>query len=203
LREKLKELKERIAEAETTFSTEVSTQALQTQVSKMQMDLDAAHGKAALAKAKRTDNFSHFILQDRLAVATRRAQLGSAEQSVVRLLNVLPKASREANTKNFSSIQSKAKKAIEEAIEAEKASDKQKDWSQSARLKIHIISLAMIEIEVALFADGVLNVARKIREAAEHLYRICNRIWYLLFASGLGLAIYANLAHIKGLIGGE
>lgn len=203
LREKLKDLKERIADAEKTFSNETSSQALQAQLSSMQIDMQTANSKAALAKARRTENYSKFVLQDQLNVAQRRAQLRNAEESVLRLLRVLPKRTREANIQLFSPLQTKVKQAMAEAIEVEKASSKRKDWGQLALLKTHIMKLALAEIEVALFADGVLKVAKQAREAAEVLYRICNRTWYLLFALGLGLATYANLTHIKGLVGGE
>jgi hypothetical protein len=203
LRDKLKDLKDRIGEAEKRFSDEANNESLQAQIESMKMDAATANSKAAVAKAQRTENYSQFILRDRLSVASRRGHLKGMEEAVSRLLNALPKRSRKKNIQLFAPYQAKVKQAIDEALEAEKASSKRKDWGHTAVLKTHIMKLAFVEIEVTLFAAGALEVAKKVREAAEHLYRICNRIWYLLAALGLGLAVYANLAGIKGLIGGE
>jgi len=202
LRDKLKDLKDRIGEAEKRFSDEANNEGIQAQIESMKMDAATANSKAAVAKARRTENYSQFILQDRLSVASRRGHLKGMEEAVLRLLNALPKPSREKNIQLFAPYRAKVKQAIDEALETEKASSERKDWGQTALLKTHIMKLAFVEIELALFASGALEVAKTAREAAEHLYRICNRIWYLLAALGLGLAVYANLAGIKGLIGG-
>lgn len=203
LRDKLKDLKDRIGEAENRFSDEANNEAIQAQIESMKIDAATANSKAAVVKAHRTENYSQFILQDRLSVASRRAHLKGAEEGVLRLLNALPKRSRKKNVELFASYRAKVKQAIEEALEVEKTSSERKDWGQLALLKTHIMKLAFMQIEVTLFASGALEVAKTVREAAEHLYRICNRLWYLLAALGLGLAIYANLTGIKGLIGGE
>jgi hypothetical protein len=91
---------------------------------------------------------------------------------------------------------------FEEAIKAERDSllpESGKDWDQSGLLKVQIMKLAMVEIQVALFADGVLKVAVKQKEAAEHLYHICKRIEYCLYIVGVTLALFG----IKTLVGGE
>lgn len=202
LKEWLNDLRERIGSAETLFRTELNSTVLQLQVTKLQMDIDAERGKSALLKAKRTGNFSSFIINDRLAVASRRGKLGESEQSVLRVLKALPRRSRIANMKLFEPIQGKVKEAIEEAIKAEKASllpNSGKDWTDSGLLKIQVMKLALVEILVAVFADGVLKLAVKQREAAEHLYRICKRIEYCLYVVGVGLTLFG----IKTLVGGE
>jgi hypothetical protein len=203
LRDKLKDLKDRIGEAEKRFSDEANNEGLHAQLESMKMDAATANSKAAVAKARRTENYSQFILQDRLSVASRRGHLKGMEEAVLRLLNALPKRSRRKSIQLFAPYQAKVKQAIDEALAAEKASSERKDWGQTAVLKTHIMKLAFVEIEIALFAAGALEVAKKVREAAEHLYRICNRIWYVLAALGLGVAVYATLAGVKGLIGGE
>ena len=149
LKEWLNDLRERIGSAETLFRTELNSTVLQLQVTKLQMDIDAERGKSALLKAKRTGNFSSFIINDRLAVASRRGKLGESEQSVLRVLKALPRRSRIANMKLFEPIQGKVKEAIEEAIKAEKASllpNSGKDWTDSSLLKIQVMKLALVEI---------------------------------------------------------
>jgi hypothetical protein len=192
-----------VAETEKTFSAETSNEALHAQMESMKIDADTANGKAATAKARRTEDYSTSIMRDRLTVTTRRLHLKGTEESVLRLLEALPKRSRNTNIQLFAPLRAKVKEATDEALETEKASMSRKDFGQLALLKTHVMKLAFMEIQVALFAAGALEVAKKVRKSAEYLYRICNRVWYLLAALGLGLAVYANLAGIKGLIGGE
>lgn len=122
LRDKLKDLKDRIGDAEKRFSYEANNEALHAQMESMKMDAATANSKAAVANARRTENYSKFILQDRLSVTSRRAHLQGAEEGVLRLLNALPRRSREKNIQLFAPYRAKVKQAIDEALEAEKAS---------------------------------------------------------------------------------
>lgn len=203
LKERLKDLKDAVASAETVFNSETSATAIKLQITKMQMDADQ-RDSASLKKAKRTGNFSKFILQGRLDVAQRRAELGIAEQGVIKLLKAFPRRSRNANLKSFSPIREKIKEALSEAQEVERASlTAGNDWSQASLLKLQVLKLALVEIQVALFADPVLKRAAALREAAERLYHLCNRIEYFLYAVGIGIAVYASRAGIKTMLGGE
>ena len=56
----------------------------------MKIDQDNAMG-SALAKAKRTKDYSHFILKERMTVMKRRAELGSMEEGTMRLIKALPR----------------------------------------------------------------------------------------------------------------
>jgi hypothetical protein len=120
-KEWLKDLKEAVASAETVFNSEISASATRLQITKMQMDAEQ-RDKAALSKAKRTGDFSKFILQDRLALVQRRAGLGTAEQSVIRLLKAFPRRNKNAWLKAFSPIREKIREAIAEAQEVERSS---------------------------------------------------------------------------------
>lgn len=202
-KEWLKDLKEAVASAETVFNSEMSASAIQLQIAKMQMDADL-RDSASLKTARRTGDFSKFILQGRLAVAQRRAELGTAEQSVIRLLKAFPRRSRNASLKSFSPIREKVKEALSEAQEVERSSlTAGNDWSQSSLLKIQVLKLAFVELQVTVFADAVLKRAAEVREAAERLYSLCKRVEYFLYAVGIGIAVYASRAGIKTMLSGD
>jgi hypothetical protein len=203
LKERLKDLKEAIASAEAIFNSETSASAIKLQITKMEMDANQ-RDSASLKKAKRTGDFSKFILQGRLAVAQRRAELGIAEQGVIKLLKAFPRRSGNASLKSFSPIREKVKEALSGALEVERSSLMAgNDWSQSSLLQLQVLKLALVELQVALFADAVLKRAAEVREAAERLYSLCNRIGYFLYAVGIGIAVYASRAGIKTMLGGE
>jgi hypothetical protein len=199
-KEWLKDLQDRITAADSLFRTELSASALEAQLTAMKIDQDNAMG-SALAKAKRTKDYSQFILKERMAVMKRRAELGSMEEGTMRLIKALPRNA--LFLKSFVPIQEEVKKQTGAAIEAEKASSVSKDWGESAKLQIHIMQLAFTQIQVAVFAGEVMKRATEVREAAEILNRKCNQIGYFLYALGLALAVYANLKGIKTVIGGE
>jgi hypothetical protein len=65
------------------------------------------------------------------------------------------------------------------------------------------MKLAVLEMQVAVFADAALKRAAVVREASERLYHLCTRVEYFLYAVGIGIAVYASRAGIKTMLGGE
>src|SRR5580704_16796695 len=145
-KEWLKDLQDRITAADSLFRTELSASALEAQLTAMKIDQDNAMG-SALPKAKRTKDYSQFILKERMTVMKRRAELGSMEEGTMRLIKALPRNALFLTS--FVPIQEAVKEQTGAAIEAEKASSASKDWGVSAKLQIHIMQLAFTQIKVA------------------------------------------------------
>jgi hypothetical protein len=124
-KEWLKDLQDRITAADSLFRTELSASALEAQLTAMKIDQDNAMG-SALAKAKRTKDYSQSILKERMTVMKRRAELGSMEEGTMRLIKALPRNA--LFLKSFVPIQEKVKEQTGAAIEAENASLASKDW---------------------------------------------------------------------------
>jgi G3E family GTPase len=198
LKSRAQELRDQVSSAENLFLNETDLSNIRLQLAQMEMDFKAAQNRSIVARAKRTHDFSKIIKEDLMAMRKRRNELGQAAQSTERLLKPLPRGAR-ALRGGFETLKEEVKHVTAASVETEKSLDG-KDWPQSAMVKIKIMELAMMEVKIAVFADRTLTYAMTVRDAAEKLFRLCNRISYALYILGIALGLYAHLAGIRHLM---
>jgi len=195
LKEHLKELQDSLQSAEALNRTETGQSALSVENLTLQQEIEELRqGAKDGLKADQRD-YSEMIGRDILTGQQMRAHLGASFDSVSRLVDKLPSGAGDLRQQR-DELRTEVDGVDKGAADTLKPSSR-RDLSRAVEVKVTIARLTGEEIPVALLGDLALTRARSVQEAAERLYRICGWASYVLYVTGVALALYATLSGLK------